>query len=154
LEALGFQVVEMPVPSEAPAREALEAAARAAGAVAAVRLVPSPTDGGIEVWIVDRVTGKTVLREVVAPDVSAGGAAARASTLAVRVVELLRASLLEMDAPHPSRGELPPTPELRAIARSAAPPRSVSPPPRPPATAPARWPRWPQFGATLGPALA
>jgi hypothetical protein len=145
LEALGFQVVEVPAPAEPPAREALEATARAAGAVAAVRLAPASTGRGVEVWIVDRVTGKTVLREVVA--------SASAADLAVRVVELLRASLLEMDAPHPSRGEVPPPVELRTFTQPAVAPLPVSPPPAP-APAPARAPAtWPWLGAMVGGAV-
>jgi hypothetical protein len=163
LEALGFQVVETPAPTTASGRDALDAAARAAGAVAAVRLVPSSTGGGVEVWIFERVTGKTVLREVVAPDASAGGAASTPATIALRAVELLRASLLEMDAPHPSRGEIAPTAELRAIAGPVTPPAFTSsippippffPPialPRGPEVAP---PRWARFGAAIAPAVA
>jgi hypothetical protein len=36
--------------------------------------------------------------------------------VALRAAELLRASLMEIEAPHPPRGELPPTPALRRVA--------------------------------------
>src|ERR1035437_9780285 len=89
LGAMGFDLVEMLADDGAPARAALEENARSLGAIAAVRLVPS--GGGVEVWIVDRVTGKTVLREIVRPEGPSGEADAM---VAMRAVELLRASLL------------------------------------------------------------
>ncbi len=107
LESLGFAAVIVD-PGDAPAsRAALEASARRAGAVAAIRAVPA--ERGVEVWIADRVTGKTVLRVVPTEgDVEADAA------LALRTVELLRASLLEISLPAPPAGEVPATPQLRA----------------------------------------
>lgn len=123
LTALGFEVVAAEQdPSVAPARAPLEAVAREAGAVAAVRLIPSPR--GVEVWIVDCVTGKTVLRDVVPAE---GAVADADGVLALRVVELLRASFLEVHARHPSRGEIEPPPAVREAARPA--PSSETPAP-------------------------
>lgn len=130
LVALGFEVVEVAAEGEA-AREALENVARAESAVAALRVVPSAQ--GVEVWIVDRVTGKTVLREVVTADATAPAE----DVVPVRAVELLRASLMEIDAPHPVQGEVPPPPNVRTIV----------PKPRPPPVPPPRW------SLALGPAL-
>jgi hypothetical protein len=113
LEALGFSVSEQDVP-DGPA--ALADAARKSGAVAAVRVTPS--ERGVEVWIVDRVTGKTLLREVVRP-----ASGSHDDAVAVRAVELLRASLLELDVAVPPRGELPPPKAVRAM----IPPRKVDP---------------------------
>lgn len=108
LSALGFDVLE--VPSEAVDSTALlSEQTRAHGAAAAVRIVRS--GAGIEVWVVDRVTGKTSLRDVVVPNGPQGDADA---TIAIRAVELLRASLLEVHAPHASRGDVAPTEEIRA----------------------------------------
>jgi hypothetical protein len=110
-------------PGKAPgagAREALEAAARREGAIAAVRVVPSR--GGVEVWIVDRVTGKTVLREVL----PAGGAQQQQEMVALRAVELLRASLLEVrDRSHPARGDVAAPAALSALLPPAAPPSNT-----------------------------
>ncbi len=93
LESLGFVAVVVDPGSEPLSRASLELSARRAGAMAAIRAVPS--ERGIEVWIADRVTGKTVLREAHGrrrpPD--------RDAALALRVVELLRASLLEVALP-------------------------------------------------------
>jgi hypothetical protein len=72
--------------------------------------VPSGADK-VEIWVADRVTGKAVVRELDAPS-------ARTSTASVAVgtVELLRASLMELHAPDPPRGEVAITPKLEALA--------------------------------------
>ncbi|WP_437734540.1 hypothetical protein [Sorangium sp. So ce1335] len=134
LESLGFRTVILDPAADEPASRAfLEASARDAGAIAAIRAVPS--GGGVEVWIADRVTGKTVLREM-ADDAGDAGAPGRDAALALRVVELLRASLLEAALPAPPPGELPATPEIREKLRILAPAAladAPSPSPPPPA---------------------
>ncbi|APR88135.1 Flagellar hook-length control protein FliK [Minicystis rosea] len=135
LTALGFEVITAPAPPGALSREALEASARAASAVAAMRV--AWLRAGLEVWVVDRVTGKTVLREVMA------AGAAPESTVALRAVELLRASLMELDAAQPPRGETPAPEGLRAAAGlpppPSAPPNAAHTPTAPvPPTAPTR----------------
>ncbi|MGK3997556.1 hypothetical protein [Sorangium sp. So ce1024] len=128
LESLGFRAVILnPAADEPASRASLEAAARDADAIAAIRAVPSGR--GVEVWIADRVTGKTVLREI-ADGVGDADAPDRAAALAIRVVELLRASLLEAALPAPPPGELPATPEIREKLSVHAP--SAPPPPSPP----------------------
>ncbi|MFT3773418.1 MAG: hypothetical protein QM820_49195 [Minicystis sp.] len=107
LELLGFSAIRVDPPNEPASRASLEASARASGALAAIRAVPSAR--GAEVWIADRVTGKTVLREIV---IDAGTPDPEAA-LALRVVELLRASLLELSLPAPPPGEVPAPPEIR-----------------------------------------
>ncbi|WP_129347455.1 hypothetical protein [Sorangium cellulosum] len=102
-------------PALARQRASLEASAREVGALAAIRAVPS--ERGVEVWIADRVTGKTVLREME----DDGGTPDRDAALALRVVELLRASLLEAALPTPPPGEVPATPEIREKMRVPAP---------------------------------
>jgi hypothetical protein len=79
----------------------LTAAARSGGAIAAFRVLVAPA--AVEVWIADRVTGKVVLREVLPQGV---GSTVEDSVVVLRAVELLRASLAEVEAPHPPRGEL------------------------------------------------
>ena len=66
----------------------------------------------VEVWVIDKVTGKSVVRRVPFEP-----AAARASeTLAFRAIELLRSSFLEIDlASHDRRnqpGTAPPPPAV------------------------------------------
>jgi hypothetical protein len=89
LRTLDFEPI-----TEAPGREldreALEELAQAKGAVAIIMTRWSRR--GVEIFVTDRVTGKTVVREEV------GGTGTRLSDVevAVRAVELLRASLLEV----------------------------------------------------------
>ena len=99
LRAIGLvpERVERDTP---PDRRELEELAREHGAGAAISIVPSAR--GAEVWIVDRITGKVVLREVVTREEDDESGA----LVALRAVELLRASLLEVSAAHPSRGEV------------------------------------------------
>ncbi|WP_434045070.1 MULTISPECIES: hypothetical protein [Sorangium] len=128
LESLGFRAAILDPAADAPAsRASLEASARDAGAIAAIRAVPSGR--GVEVWIADRVTGKTVLREMAGD----AGAPDSDAALALRVVELLRASLLEAALPAPPPGELPATPEIREKLRVPAPAALADPPPPSPA---------------------
>lgn len=111
LEGLGVDVIVLKPPDEgSPSRAPLEQAARSVGAVAAVRLVAS-TEGRVEVWVADRVTGKAVVRELDAP-------AGRASDAAVAVgsVELLRASLMELHSGEPPHGDAPASEAVRSLA--------------------------------------
>ncbi|MBI2392787.1 MAG: hypothetical protein HYV09_24595 [Deltaproteobacteria bacterium] len=102
LRATGFAVQILPSTEETGTAE-LREVARKAGAIASIRVRPSKT--GVEIWIFDRVTGKAALREV---SLEQG---ADPELVTIRAVELLRASLLEVHAPHPSRGEVTaPTP--------------------------------------------
>jgi hypothetical protein len=127
LRALHFEVEDADLGPGPPAREPLAEAARTRGAVAAVRLVPS--GAGVEVWIVDRITGKTVLREIIADDPRSPSASA---TIALRVVELLRASLMELDAPRAPPGEVTPPAAAREMIAPARPAPPVAAPPAPP----------------------
>jgi hypothetical protein len=123
LEGLGVDVLVIRPPAESsPARTPLDQAARGVGAIAAVRIVPS--GAGVEVWVADRVTGKAVVRELVAPP-KAG--AASDAFIAVGVVELLRASLMELHTSEPRHGDAPVTERVRTLALPVAPP----PPPPP-----------------------
>jgi hypothetical protein len=126
LSASGFDVVEVERAHGAEEPSELFALARSNEAVAAVSLVEGARDL-VAVWLVDRVTGKTSMREV-AP----GGAEDPDEVVAVRVVELLQASLLETVAPHPSRGEVEPPDVVAALVE---PVRSV----RPAMVAPRAW---------------
>jgi hypothetical protein len=78
-------------------------------ATALVAVVASADPGSADLWVIDRVTGKTVVRKV-----NAGGADAprAAEVLAVRAVELLRASFLELAIAAPPSTEAPPPPPV------------------------------------------
>src|SRR5262249_41774940 len=79
--------------------EALAETARARGAIAAVALVRQNEATAVDVWLIDRVSGKTTLDRI---DVRPGADAS--SVLAIRAVDLLRASFREFGV-----GQRPPT---------------------------------------------
>jgi len=101
LTGLGLDVRTVSVPANERLPHDLIVAARGAGAVAAFRIIVEGDRA--DVWIADRVTGKVVLREMLPR-----GAKIDGRVVALRAVELLRASLLELDAPRAPQGELPP----------------------------------------------
>lgn len=116
LRFLGFSPeVVAPPPSAEP--EALVALARASGAAAAVAV--DTAGGRVQVWIVDRMTGKLVARQLaLAPD----PASDEPREIAVRSVELLRASLLEVEqAPAPPEAEVSVPPAARRTLRRPRP---------------------------------
>jgi hypothetical protein len=86
LASRGFRaiVLEPPVPLD---RATLEETAARLGAIAILSLAPN--ERGVEIWATDRLTGKTVLRQI-------DGAGGDDAVLAHRAVEALRASLLEL----------------------------------------------------------
>lgn len=94
-----------------PSRVRMEAVARQEGAVAALALIPEEGSGATQVWVVDRVTGKTVLRLFRAPP----GHEDEADLLAISAVETLRATLMEITLARRVEGELPPPPAVRAL---------------------------------------
>lgn len=109
LETLGFSVetqAREPNPNE------LTQAARSAGAFAAIGIGPTAS-GSVEITVLDRVTGKTLRRELLGQSLSDP---TTRELVALRAAELLRASLMEIEAPHPPRGELPATPRVRRVA--------------------------------------
>ncbi len=127
LVSVGFDVV-VHARDEATTLEEL---ARREGAVAALHVKPSRS--GIEVWIMDRITSKTVLRELVPSSGDDVG------EVAVAAVELLRASLLEVETPKFKSKIEEPTPVATKLVAETK---------REPA------PREPRLGIALGPAIA
>jgi hypothetical protein len=91
-------------------RDLIESA-RQVGAVAAFRIIVEGDRA--DVWVADRVTGKVVLREMLPR-----GAQIDGRVVALRAVELLRASLMELDASRAApQGELAPPPTLSETSR-------------------------------------
>lgn len=113
LRAMGLEPKTVAIDEQQDAT-ALARTARDSGAIAAIRIVRS--DKRAEVWLADRVTGKTLLREV-----TCEANEDAESVLAVRAVELLRASLLEIETAHPPRGELPVTEVVRTVVATSRP---------------------------------
>jgi hypothetical protein len=77
---------------------------RSRGGLGTLSGSPSEGDGAVELWLADRVTGKLVIRRIETPGGRREGSAA---DIAVRAVELLRGSLLEVtvERPRPPRGQ-------------------------------------------------
>jgi hypothetical protein len=115
LIAAGFEVTDVERRGE-DAREAAEAEPQAAGVFATIAIVPRTADAA-DIWVADRITGKTVVRRIQVPP---GTGRDVAPVLAVRAVELLQASLLEAMHPAP-RAEPSPSP-------APPPPPAVVPP--------------------------
>lgn len=103
LVSAGFNVEVAPSLSLGNTLVALEQAARAPGVDAVLAILGDASPDSIELWVVDRVTGKTTIRRLPNPGISDRAA----ESLAIRALELLRASLLEIamatdSAPHVS----------------------------------------------------
>src|SRR5688572_4871010 len=90
LTSVGFEVVMRPR-EDSSTPLSLEELAKKEGAVAALHVKASRS--GVEVWVMDRITSKTLLRELVPSSGDDVG------EVAVAAVELLRASLLEVETP-------------------------------------------------------
>jgi hypothetical protein len=117
---LGIAVLEVPDETTDDAGAFLTEAARREGAFAAVRIV---SDGrATTVWVADRLTDKILVRALPASRTGVVGG----EVVALEVVELLRASLLELNVPEPSRPSSPP--EVAALlAPAEAAPRAERP---------------------------
>jgi hypothetical protein len=114
LSGAGFRVIIAPRGAGDP-RGSLETAIREAGAIAAIAIEPSQSSSIVEVWVSDRLTGKLSIRPVESP--RKGEAPA---LLAIRAVELLRASLLEIANPPTSSTKNPaPPPEVTKLTEPA-----------------------------------
>jgi hypothetical protein len=104
VEGFDAQVTEVDLGPDV--RASLEKVAPTMSATAVVAVVAGGEPASAELWVVDRVTGKTVVRRVHADP----KAARIAEVLSVRAVELLRASFLELaitDAAAPDVVEVP-----------------------------------------------
>jgi hypothetical protein len=110
LRSLGLRVISRVSPGPQGTRALLERAARREGAIAAVQVIAQGTKA--ELWIADRVTNKTVLREIAIETQDRNRAD---DSIAVGVAELLRASLMEVNAPSRAQGAYASTPELREL---------------------------------------
>jgi hypothetical protein len=145
LGALGFEVSTMERP---PGVQAIDELARARGAEAAVRLIEQ--GARVEIWLRDRATGRTVVREVIVEDPDPERAA---SVLAVRAGELLRASLLDAaSAPPPQAADAAAATPTGVTGVGAAP---VSTPARdePRPAEDARRAPWPSWAVEAGPTM-
>jgi hypothetical protein len=117
LEAVGFTVLTKPLAEAAAGPASILAQARAARAAAAILV--KPAHASTEIWVVDRITGKTVQREVPIPD------GRDDALLVTKTTELLRASLLEVDVPGFEPAEVAPPAPVRLLLPPPPPPRGA-----------------------------
>lgn len=127
LNTLDVEVVTVTGDASAPSiRKELERVAAEQHAFAAVRIVPTGNEA--EVWVADRVTGKTLVREVI----SGTDAGQFDEAVSLGAVELLRASLLEVATDTELKGDLGPN---AAATKLLPPPKSPALPKTPDASA-------------------
>ncbi len=107
LGTMGFEPVVVLVEGEAP--ESLPDLTRREQGVAGARIVLSSDT--IRLWLLDRTTGKTLTRELEPTTTT------QEARLAVHTVELLRASLLELELPDAPKGDRSASQSLLAAAR-------------------------------------
>jgi hypothetical protein len=126
LTAAGFEVSTLTQEPGVDVRVQLETAGRELqpiGTFAIVREQPAPAgEATAEIWVCDRVAGKSVIQNVRLDGPLATGEQSRAAVLAVQAVELLKASLAQYWM-------------AAAAARRAPPPSVVAQPAAPPAVA-------------------
>jgi hypothetical protein len=93
----GFAVVEIDRAPEGDSRSSVEETSAAGSSFATVAINRAGPSALADVWISDHVTGKTVVRRL-----EVDNSTNAANVLAIRALELLRASLLEVAAKQPA----------------------------------------------------
>ncbi len=126
LVAAGFTVILVDAEAGRDPRAEVEAAAASARPAATVTIVRDAAGTAAEVWVADHLSRKTLVRRI---DGDAAAESGRPAALAIRAVELLRASLLETSA------------AVVAAPPAAPPPPEPTPPAAPPDSPPRRSPR-------------
>lgn len=115
VSALGFEVVAVEPWRTGESVESLDAVGRANQAAAAIRMIPSRK--GVEVWIADQPTGRSLMRQLIVDE----RPAPNEGLVALQTAELLRTTLL-------SRSEVAPKPPPRPPAPPEKPPELPQPP--------------------------
>jgi hypothetical protein len=153
LRGAGFEVVSVPALPGGDPRAAVEATPVEPRPIATIAIQPTQGGAVADVWVADHLSDKTLVRKIRVDDADPSSAV---STLSIRAVELLRASLLELREPTQA-----PRPVPADVARWIAPTKAVSAPrpelaagPRPTlALAGAVLGSYVGFGATFGPLI-
>ncbi|HXI58485.1 MAG TPA: hypothetical protein VNO55_20600 [Polyangia bacterium] len=124
LQAAGFVVDWENTAAATDPRRALETGG--APSFASIVILRSGSEAVADVWVVDHLSNKTLVRRVDAGPVSG---TERTRTLAIRAVELLRASLLELRQPAEEPGQTAPDkPTPADVAHWMAPALNSRPP--------------------------
>jgi hypothetical protein len=95
LTAAGFEVSILPQDSTLDVRSALETVARELDPIAAFAIVRAAGGNTAEIWVCDRIAGKSVIQSVRLDAAGTPGEPSRSVVLAVQAVELLKASLAQ-----------------------------------------------------------
>jgi hypothetical protein len=125
LEAMDLVVAVVPSVSTSERQRRLEMRrlAEENDAACAVRIVrPPEEEGGVELWVEDRLTGKTIFREV---EIELQNGDRAASLAAVRSIETLRASLIELRLEESSSTGVEIPEPLEELTEGSLPERSV-----------------------------
>jgi hypothetical protein len=101
LLAAGFDIVEVDARTEMEARRAIEQAGKGARVFATLALQSVANGTAIDVWIADSMTQKSSVRRVT---IALPTEAATSREIALQGLDLLRASLLEVESPPSSWG--------------------------------------------------
>lgn len=142
LTASGFEVVSVDAKEGLDPRESVENPELRS--VAALSIVNTKEGTAIDLWVADRLTQKTLVRRI---DVASPSSRSSAVVLAIRAVELLRASLLEAES-----ARAVPADVARFVHAPIAPALPVAP--IPPAAVPAPAPLQGSTGALPSPSPA
>jgi hypothetical protein len=121
LVAAGFEVVEVDRAPGDPRSEVEEAALDTSSSFATIAMSRAANGAFADVWISDRLTGKTVVRRL-----EVGSDENATAVLAIRTLELLRASLLEVATKGPPAE--PPMSAPNDVMRWIAPALPAAPP--------------------------
>jgi len=95
LTAAGFDVSMLDQDPALAVRAALETVGRELDPIAAFAIVRAPTDNTAEIWVCDRIAGKSVIQSVRLDAGGTPGESSPSAVLAVQAVELLKASLAQ-----------------------------------------------------------
>ena len=95
LTAAGFEVSMLDQDPALGVRTALETVGRELDPIAAFAIVRAATDNTAEIWVCDRIAGKSVIQSVRLDAGGTRGESSPSAVLAVQAVELLKASLAQ-----------------------------------------------------------
>jgi len=95
LTAAGFEVSMLDQDPALAVRAALETVGRGLDPIATFAIVRAPTDNTAEIWVCDRIAGKSVIQSVRLDAGGTQGESSPSAVLAVQAVELLKASLAQ-----------------------------------------------------------
>jgi len=121
LTAAGFEVSERERDPGLDVRGALETVGRELDPIAAFAIVRAANSNTAEIWVCDRLAGKSVIQSVRLDVAGGAGEPSRSVVLAVQAVELLKASLAQYWLASSRRASQPPAPPAdgEALARRA-----------------------------------